>query len=58
MKKITKKQWEEFDNIGIDRCLVKQQKCGIWFKNIGSSFCADDKQKRKLVAYNTKLLTL
>ena len=55
MTKLTEKQWKEFYKLGIDRGLVEEQLCGIWFKNIGCSLCVSDDKKRKLVNFNTKL---
>tara|TARA_Y100000310_G_scaffold157840_1_gene157277 strand:+ start:820 stop:1005 length:186 start_codon:yes stop_codon:yes gene_type:complete len=56
--RILSKHWLEFDQIGLERDLVEESDCGIWFKNIGCSFCATDDQKKALAALNTKIQSL
>lgn len=54
---IKKKYWKEFDKLDIDRNLVNEQLCGIWFKNIGCMFCVTEEQIKKLAILNTEIQT-
>lgn len=53
--KITKKDWDKIDEIGIDRNLLEESECGISFKTVGASIICSYYQKAELVKLNTEI---
>ena len=53
MGKLTKEHWELLKKIGINKELVEERACGIWFKNIGCEWAVGNDKKRQLIELNT-----